>query len=78
MGFPCPFQGAVIDSINLSIFDQTSVLVTPIRLVKSQMLQVLGTRMGFPSPFRNVVIGCFSPTSLFFVHFSISDFNVVV
>ena len=32
------------------------------RLAESWMLQIMDTRMGFPCPFHNVVIGYFSPT----------------
>ena len=41
------------------------------RLAESWMSQIMDTRMGFPCPFRRVVIDYFSPTPLFSINKSI-------
>ena len=45
------------------------------RLAESWMLQIMDTRIGFPCPFRNVVIDYFSPSPL--VCNKNPNFNVV-
>ena len=45
------------------------------KLAELWMLQIMGTRMGFPCPFRNVVIDYFSPTPL--IYDKKPNFNVI-